>query len=678
MNDNDCKRAARAYVEDLGWPVIVLDGKSPEWLGKGAYENATTDLNKVEGWFKRKPRGNVGLVPCFADLITIDVDKKHGGLDTQREIEAALGPFPETTWERTGGGGAHYLYGANGHGDFRLRHVQGIEVRYKSVLVVDPSVHPDTGEPYEWQISPFAQRPTEFDLAYFEEVQAKFGKVALFEEGDEDWTIPIGERSTALTSLAGSFRTLGLNGREIEACLNVVSDRCESGQEREPIEQHIAKIAAGATQWKPGKVPWKYRFPNARAPEEHDPPSSFPTEGLYGVIGDWVKAREPHTEAPRAFLYSAALAFAAAYLGPKPHFYIGATKHGCALYALNIGETAKARKGTAEDEARFLFSCVDEDFMRKGGPVFAGATSGEGLGDKLDTRVEQDSEHSYKIEFAGQRFLNVESEFSRVLKVASRHGNPLEEAYCKLWDDGSMASQTRNKPILIEGAHFCLLASTTKSALDDYFLNAAASRGFGNRLLYVYGKRSHLIAHPRPISAEEVEPFAERIRLARMFAESSDQYQMWDEDAYSYWEEIYKELDEADDVGLVGEVLHRSGAIIRRLALLFAVLDLKAMWSRQHLDAAYAFWKYTRETALYLFGNSLGDATLDKAYKAFLASPAGLAKNDLIDVFSRNKRSAEVDHIIARLEGISLIVELERAKASKGRPERRWIATKYR
>jgi hypothetical protein len=503
------------------------------------------------------------------------------------------------------------------------------------------------------------------------------GADAASEAGDPDWTIPVGEQNTRLTSLAGLFRhDAAMNEQEIYETLTILEARLEG--DFSDRDDQARKIARSVAKYDVGKVPWAVRFPNAHDIEQIDTPKEFPRDALYGVLGDIVKVREDYTEAPRSFLYSCLIAFASAYVGKTPSFTIGATRHGAALYVLNVGESAKARKGTAEDEARFVFDVVDPEFMAKGGALVHGVSSAEGLGDRLDNRInsENDDDGKPTLKF-DPRFLNVESEFSRVLKVAARAGNPIEEALTTLWDSGSMHSQTRNRPITVQGVHFAMLASITKSAFDDFYLAQAASRGLGNRIMYVHGTRAHVIAHPEVVRREDIEPFAMRIRAARTFAlKHSDPFQLTVA-AHDRWEVIYAELDLVEDRGAVGAVLHRSGAIVRRLALLFAVLDLSDTIDVPHLDAAYAFWRFSADTARYLFGNSLGDADLDKAYRALSDAPAGLTTTDLNAVFSRNKNGAQLEHILGRLHDLGLVHKLKNEPHTKGRPVKRWIATKY-
>lgn len=147
-----------------GWAVFPLAGKVP-WIAKRDGGNgvldATTDLEQVTDWWRRFPSANIGVrVPSA--LVVVDVDPRHDGHLRLAEHEAAHGPLPATlsVWSGRGDGGRH-LYFLRPFGRLsatRLGH--GLDIKTSSGYVVaPPSIHPDSGQPYRWDLAPVAAPP---------------------------------------------------------------------------------------------------------------------------------------------------------------------------------------------------------------------------------------------------------------------------------------------------------------------------------------------------------------------------------------------------------------------------------------------------------------------------------------------------------------------------------------
>ena len=135
-------RAALGYAEQ-GWAVLPLDGKCPRTAH--GHHDASTDPRQVSRWWQHWPGANVGVVVPDG-LVILDVDPRNGGdLD-------ALGDLPPTRTCLSGrGDGGRHLYFLRPEGVLtRTRLPVGIDVKKGGYVVVPPSVHPATGEPYRW------------------------------------------------------------------------------------------------------------------------------------------------------------------------------------------------------------------------------------------------------------------------------------------------------------------------------------------------------------------------------------------------------------------------------------------------------------------------------------------------------------------------------------------------
>lgn len=149
------RNAALDYA-DRGWAVVPLKPRGKMPLGRivpNGLSQATSDLATVLRWWRAEPRANIGIVAKPSDLIILDVDPDDGGDDTLYELERELGALPETVRQESGGGGAHYLYRHPG-GDFRGKLGDGLDIRDQAYIVAAPSIHPETGRTYEWDLAP--------------------------------------------------------------------------------------------------------------------------------------------------------------------------------------------------------------------------------------------------------------------------------------------------------------------------------------------------------------------------------------------------------------------------------------------------------------------------------------------------------------------------------------------
>jgi putative DNA primase/helicase len=96
------------YRDNGGGKVCDAPGKHP--LSKDWRTKATSDENEIKKW-KAVDGLNIGVITGMdSEDIVIDVDPRHGGLDSLQSLVAQHGPLPSTLTVCTGGGGFHYHY----------------------------------------------------------------------------------------------------------------------------------------------------------------------------------------------------------------------------------------------------------------------------------------------------------------------------------------------------------------------------------------------------------------------------------------------------------------------------------------------------------------------------------------------------------------------------------------
>jgi hypothetical protein len=143
------------------------------------------------------------------------------------------------------------------------------------------------------------------------------------------------------------------------------------------------------------------------------------------------------------------------------------------------------------------------------------------------------------------------------------------------------------------------------------------------------------------------------------------------EDAWEAWELLYADLSEAAD-DLLGAVTARAEAHVRRLAVLYALLDRREIVEVEHLRAAIAIWDYCAASAAHIFGGRVGDPFADKILDAIReAGEEGLSRTEIRSVVGGHVPAGEIDRALRFLAARGLADE--QVVATPGRPAHRWI-----
>ncbi|MER2266691.1 bifunctional DNA primase/polymerase [Methylobacterium oxalidis] len=152
------------FVCTCGSEKCQNPGKHPlASLAPRGLKNATTCQSTVERWFTRAPAANVGLATGL--IIVLDVDPRHGGDESLRQLEAVHGPLPLTWRVLTGGGGEHIFFRPPAGVEVRNSAGllgPGLDVRGVGGYVVAPSSLHASGRTYEWSVD---HHPDETPLA---------------------------------------------------------------------------------------------------------------------------------------------------------------------------------------------------------------------------------------------------------------------------------------------------------------------------------------------------------------------------------------------------------------------------------------------------------------------------------------------------------------------------------
>lgn len=150
--------AAIRYQHEQSWNVFPLTGKVP-LKGSHGFKDATVDAEQARIWW-RDDDHNIGLATGRASgVVVLDIDPRNGGDDALAELERKHGKIPKTVVVATGGGGRHFYFTYPAEGvksrKGKVGIAPGVELCSDAAYVVmPPSVHPDTGNLYEWVREP--------------------------------------------------------------------------------------------------------------------------------------------------------------------------------------------------------------------------------------------------------------------------------------------------------------------------------------------------------------------------------------------------------------------------------------------------------------------------------------------------------------------------------------------
>lgn len=410
---------------------------------------------------------------------------------------------------------------------------------------------------------------------------------------------------------------------------------------------------------------------------------------LYGLAGEAVRALEPTTEAGVPAMLVSLLAGFGSVVGRAAWVPLGNARHHPRLFAVVVGQTARARKGTSWAEVRSLLRAAAPEFFAT--RVIGGLSSGEGLiaalqdkGRMLDgtpqTAPDPHDPHPDVAEsllygnnpFVSHndtRALVVEPEYAKVLRVARREGSSLSAVLRDAWDGETLQVLTRGDPLKAETASVAMLGHVTAEELRAELRNGEAVNGYGNRFLYVHTARSRILAFPQPLPADVAQGLATRLATAMAAAQRAGETPL-SSAAREVWAGMYEQMESAPDgSSMYHHLVVRGPAHTMRLALVYALLDRSAYIEPAHLVAAKALWDFADATAAWVWGNVLGDPRAEELLAALKAAgPEGIVGRDLHALFGRNIDAVTLGTIKALLIERDLAHEATEPTGGAGRP----------
>ena len=353
-----------------------------------------------------------------------------------------------------------------------------------------------------------------------------------------------------------------------------------------------------------------------------DPPPGWPrplgNAARHGLVGDILGTVEPHTEADTAALGAQLIQGFGSVVGSRPRFTVEADIHHTNLNVAVIGRSGRSRKGTSRGYIGRLLREVDRHWARES--IQGGLSSGEGL---VQAVAEGIPDHKW----TGKRLLIVEDEFSGVLRTMSRYGNILSNMIRNAWDCRPLQVMTRQAPLRVSDAHISILANCTQHDLERYFNIADLFNGFANRFLWVCARRSKILAIGGGINERILAELSSELKDCVLFARKQEEVGL-SKNATRLFVQQYPHLSR-DIPGLVGAVTSRAEAQVRRIALIYALMDKSDTVRTRHLRAALEVWRYCEDSAGYLFAGTSAVTLEEKILVKLRQAENGLTRAEI-------------------------------------------------
>jgi hypothetical protein len=390
----------------------------------------------------------------------------------------------------------------------------------------------------------------------------------------------------------------------------------------------------------------------------------------------------PHSEADEAALLLQFLTAFGNAVGRDPHALVEDHRHAGNLFVAIVGASGTSRKGTSWSRSSELYKRADPAWARH--CIMNGLSTGEGLihqvRDPIEKRErvkgkEEGDEDSYQTVVVDdgvedKRLLVVEPELGRTFRVMTRDGNTLSAVMRMAWDGTTLSTMTKSSSQRASEPHISVIGHITADELRRRLKGVDLVDGFANRFLFVCARRSKYLPEGGALAAEDRDKLLERLRGALEMARKIGRVQR-DHEARELWAEMYPELSRGRP-GLLGAATNRAEAQVLRLSLIYALLDGSNKVRPEHLQAAREVWRYSEDSARYVFGDRRCNPLEEKVLAALRnAGPDGLSTTQIrTDVLKGHGATEEIKQALYHLRDIGVATSFE--VKTTGRPATRW------
>jgi hypothetical protein len=390
--------------------------------------------------------------------------------------------------------------------------------------------------------------------------------------------------------------------------------------------------------------------------KEKSKPVPMRSEAYYGLAGEVVRIAESDTEAcPEAILVQTLIAVGnmiGREVWRNQGDYQRLVEFGCLVGPSGDG------KGVSWSVVEGLLQQIDPQWTKS--CIKKGVATGEALVNEIrDERTvvlkgkeDKETGEAKTVVEPGvddKRAFILEQEFSRLLSVAKRQGNPLSEVVRNAFDSPvTLSALSKTNPISASRPHISIMGHITPSELGRVLNGADRTNGFANRFLWIetYRRQELPFATVPEWSGEKYSTLIANFRRAIEWAKEHPRSMTWTEAGKAAWVQWYK--TQGKRPGEMGVILNRWKSHVLRLSMIYAILDCRNVIDVKHFNAAKAVWDYAVQSAMRIFGNSTGNKKADQL-SAKLQRVGEMGLTAINAFFKNNLSQADRDDIIKAL-----------------------------
>jgi hypothetical protein len=395
---------------------------------------------------------------------------------------------------------------------------------------------------------------------------------------------------------------------------------------------------------------------------------SFPTfkpAKFYGIASEVALLASEESEADPMAVYVSFLASMAAMLGRYKYIQVGESKHYARLFAVLVGASSRARKGTSFKPVQRVIRKTEEVYKKRNtAPLFTdslviadgGLSSAEGL---IFTVRDESEDVDKKGNPAwdcvdDKRLCVVEEELANVLKISQREGNTLSPLLRKCWDGGTLAPMTKNNRLKSTDPHINVLGHITQFELKHLMSESDLHNGLSNRFLWACVRRTKKLAFPKPMDDDKVYQIAIKLSEALKKSELEALVELTP-DALHFWN-IQYHIVSSDKPGLLGSITARSEAYVLRLSLLFCLIDGLDAIEVKHMQAAIDLIGFCNDSVEFIFSTPAdSDENTDAGKLLKALADKSLTQTEVSKLFNGHKNRKDLSTMLTDLQALNKI-----------------------
>lgn len=241
-----------------GKPNCKSPGKHPDArFAPNGINSPPMTLRELRNALRQDPHCNLAVVTGGEfRLFVLDVDERHGGIESLQKLIDEHGDLPVTVSHRTGGGGYHlwfYVPAGLELTDLKKSLGPGLDIKCAGGMANIPPSRHASGNRYEWQegCSPAVCKVATMPPWMVELLTSH--KTSQLDTKPWNWVsdIPEGKRNEVLTQIAGFLRSLDFDRPFIQKALIELNKTCCT----KPLpDEEVASIAKSISRYKAGKA----------------------------------------------------------------------------------------------------------------------------------------------------------------------------------------------------------------------------------------------------------------------------------------------------------------------------------------------------------------------------------------------------------------------------------------